>query len=57
MIIARTKDDKYITVKQFRHGLKKVATEFCAGGIEGDEKDSALLAAKRELERRNRICI
>ena len=50
VIIARTKDDKYITVKQFRHGLKKVTTEFCAGGIEGDEKDSALLAAKRELE-------
>ena len=30
--------------------MKKVTTEFCAGGIEGDEKDSALLAAKRELE-------
>ena len=50
VIIARTKDDKYITVRQFRHGLKKVTTEFCAGGIEGDEKDSALLAAKRELQ-------
>ena len=50
VIIARTKDDKYITVRQFRHGLKKITTEFCAGGIEGDEKDSALLAAKRELE-------
>lgn len=50
VIIARTKDDKYITVRQFRHGLKSVTTEFCAGGIEGDEKDSALLAAKRELE-------
>lgn len=50
VIIARTKDDKYITVKQFRHGLKKVTTEFCAGGIEGSEHESALLAAKRELE-------
>lgn len=50
VIIARTKDDKYITVRQFRHGLKSVTTEFCAGGIEGDEKDSALLAAKRELQ-------
>lgn len=38
VIIARTKDDKYITVRQFRHGLKSVTTEFCAGGIEGDEK-------------------
>ena len=28
VIIARTKDDKYITVKQFRHGLKKITTEF-----------------------------
>ena len=50
VIIARTKDDKYITVRQFRHGLKSVTTEFCAGGIERDEKDSALLAAKRELQ-------
>lgn len=50
VIIARTKDDKYITVRQFRHGLKKVTTEFCAGGIEGSEHESALLAAKRELE-------
>ena len=32
------------------HGLKKITTEFCAGGIEGDEKESALLAAKRELQ-------
>lgn len=30
VIIARTKDDKYITVRQFRHGLKSVTTEFCA---------------------------
>ena len=37
-------------VKQFIHGLKKVTTEFCAGGIEGSEHESALLAAKRELE-------
>ena len=50
VIIARTKEGKYITVRQFRHGLKSVTTEFCAGGIEGDEKDSALLAAKRELQ-------
>lgn len=50
VIIARTKDDKYITVRQFRHGLKKVTTEFCAGGIEGSEHESALLAAKRELQ-------
>ena len=50
VIIARTKEDKYITVRQFRYGLKSVTTEFCAGGIEGDEKDSALLAAKRELQ-------
>ena len=43
VIIARTKEGKYITVRQFRHGLKSVTTEFCAGGIEGDEKDSAYL--------------
>ena len=39
-----------ITVRQFRHGLKKITTEFCAGGIEGNEHESALLAAKRELQ-------
>ena len=50
VIIARTKEGKYITVRQFRHGLKKITTEFCAGGIEGNEHESALLAAKRELQ-------
>ena len=42
VIIARTKEGKYITVRQFRHGLKKITTEFCAGGIEGNEHESAL---------------
>lgn len=56
VVIARTKDDKYLTVRQFRHGIEKQTNEFCAGGIEtnGNEYDrdnveQALDAAKREL--------
>lgn len=64
VIVAKTKDGKYICVKQYRHGIDKVTTEFPAGGIEYIEKsdvpyitkentiaseEDALAAAKREL--------
>jgi len=64
VIAARDEEGKYICVRQFRQGLRKVTTEFCAGGIErsdnrqySDRKDrslqgvqeDALEAAKREL--------
>jgi ADP-ribose pyrophosphatase len=56
VIIARTNKNEYLCVKQFRHGIKEITTEFCAGGIEtnGNEYDTknieyALDAAKREL--------
>lgn len=56
VIIARTIDDTYLTVRQFRHGIENLTNEFCAGGIEtnGNEYDHenvelALDAAKREL--------
>lgn len=61
VIVAIDEDGKYICVKQFRHGIKRVTVEFCAGGLEredgkeyGDRGDagkaeSALDAAKREL--------
>lgn len=48
VIVARTKEDKYIIVKQFRHGIKKITRELCAGGIE--EHEDPLQAAKRELQ-------
>ena len=48
VIVARTKDNHYLCVKQFRHGIKKITCEFCAGGIEANE--DPLLAAKRELQ-------
>lgn len=61
VIVATDEAGKYICVRQYRHGIKRVTTEFCAGGIErndgkeyGNRNDAknaedALAAAKREL--------
>ena len=61
VIVASDTDGKYLCVRQFRQGIKKVTTEFPAGGIErtdgreygsGDStsaSEDALEAAKREL--------
>lgn len=60
VIVASDTEENYICVRQFRHGIKEVTTEFVAGGIErtdgreyGGSQDgaseAALLAAKREL--------
>ena len=60
VIVASDTEGNYLCVKQFRHGIKEVTTEFPAGGIErkdnkeyGDFTDEAsedgLIAAKREL--------
>ena len=61
VIVASDTDGKYLCVRQFRQGIKKVTTEFPAGGIErtdgreygsGDNtsaSEDALKAAKREL--------
>ena len=61
VVVASDEDGKYICVKQFRHGIKEITTEFVAGGIErtdgkeygGDKNikaEDALAAAKRELK-------
>ena len=60
VIVASDADGNYLCVRQFRQGIRKVTTEFPAGGIErkdgkeyGASKDlsaeNALAAAKREL--------
>ena len=58
VIVPTDEDGNYICVRQFRHGIKEVTTEFPAGGIErsdgkeyGDREsaESALDCAKREL--------
>lgn len=60
VIVASDTDGNYLCVRQFRQGIKKVTTEFPAGGIErkdgkeyGESKDlsaeNTLSAAKREL--------
>lgn len=62
IVLALDEEGKYICVKQFRHGVREVTTEFPAGGIEADTLasysksgkpesfyDLAIDAAKREL--------
>lgn len=61
VVVASDTEGRYICVRQFRQGIKKVTTEFPAGGIEskdgiesgaqrGKYSDEALEAAKRELK-------
>ena len=63
VIVASDEEGNYLCVRQFRHGIGQVTTEFVAGGIESatgreyitaaDDQTShedALTAAKRELE-------
>ena len=60
VIVASDTDGKYLCVRQFRHGIREVTTEFPAGGIERKDgreygvsqdlsAEDALAAAKREL--------
>ena len=60
VIVATDTEGKYLCVRQYRQGIKKVTTEFPAGGIERNDgkeyggradlaAEDALAAAKREL--------
>jgi len=60
VIVASDTEGTYICVRQFRHGIREVTTEFPAGGIEREDgreygghgdtsAEDALEAAKREL--------
>lgn len=56
VVVASDCNGNYICVRQFRHGIKEVTTEFPAGGIDRRDakeydisKELAFLAAKREL--------
>lgn len=46
-VIARTKDGRYVMVEQYRHGLKDIFIELCAGVVE--EGETPLEGARREL--------
>jgi ADP-ribose pyrophosphatase len=46
--IAITKDGKFVFVKQYRHGLRSVNFELCAGMAEKTDP-SPMVSAKREL--------
>ena len=63
VIVASDEEGNYLCVRQFRHGIGQVTTEFVAGGIESStgreyitaadaqsSHEDALTAAKRELE-------
>lgn len=63
VIVASDEEGNYLCVRQYRHGIGEVTTEFVAGGIEcngGTEyitkadtqttREDALAAARRELE-------
>jgi len=59
VIVATDEEGRYICVRQYRHGIGAVTTEFPAGGIErndgkeyggSDCAEDALEAAKRELQ-------
>ena len=47
-IIAITRDQKFVLVRQYRHGIRKVCWELCAGVCEKSD-ESPLDSAKREL--------
>ena len=57
IIVASDGEGNYLTVRQFRQGIRKVTTEFPAGGLEregepvfsGSTAEEALRAAEREL--------
>ena len=63
VIVASDEEGKFLCVRQYRHGIGEVTTEFVAGGIESStgreyitredtlsSHENALEAAKRELE-------
>ena len=45
--IAITKDEQFVFVRQYRHGIRKTVNELCAGVVE--EGEEPIIAAKREL--------
>ncbi len=60
VVVASDTEGNYLCVRQFRHGIRGLSTEFPAGGIEGKDgrastkagavsEEEALAAAKREL--------
>ncbi|MBO7294558.1 MAG: NUDIX hydrolase, partial [Bacteroidaceae bacterium] len=47
-VIARTKDGRFVLIRQYRHGLRQTAYEVCAGCIDPEDV-SPEVAARREL--------
>ncbi len=53
VVVASDESGKFLCVRQFRHGIGRVTTEFPAGAIEKEDgksaEEAALRAAQREL--------
>jgi ADP-ribose pyrophosphatase len=47
LVVALTQNNDYVLVKQYRHGIQQIISEFSAGMIE--ENEDPIDAAKREL--------
>lgn len=47
-VMARTRDDRFVMVEQYRHGLDDIFVELCAGVVE--ENETPLEGAMRELK-------
>jgi ADP-ribose pyrophosphatase len=48
-VLALTKEQEVVLIRQYRHGAQKVIVEL-PGGVMDDEDESPLAAARRELE-------
>lgn len=47
-VIAITKDQKFVFIRQYRHGIREISNEICAGVCEKEDA-SPLVSAQREL--------
>jgi ADP-ribose pyrophosphatase len=48
-VLALTKEQEVVLIRQYRHGAQKVIVELPGGAMDGED-ESALAAARRELE-------
>jgi ADP-ribose pyrophosphatase len=60
LVVATDTDGNFICVRQYRHGINDIATEFPAGGIEYDKKEESNLSSdctEQESDNSCKTCI